>query len=421
MKVLWLCNMPLPDATKAFGLNSGFGGGWLSAEFEQLKEKEDIELFACFPLRGTKEVQKVSMNGATHYSIPRKVHSFFRYDSTMEQFFKSVVEEIQPDIIHIHGTENTPAWSLMKACLDQIYVVSLQGIISMIAYHQHACLPNYWQKSRTIWDFLSKCSPKSRAKMYRIGGKYEQKVIQRADYIMGRTEWDKICAEMLGSKGKYVYAPRILREPFYHADWRYESCQKYRIFSSAASTSIKGAHFLLEACSLLVKDYPDLQICFAGSDPYSGGIKKRFRRSGYEKYIHQLIRKYGLNENVVYLGGLSAEKMAEEMKKANVYVHPASIDNSPNALAEAMMVGTPCIASYSGGIPSMLKDKTEGLLYQYDAPYLLAYYIRQIFEDSDFAGMLSQNAKKRAMKDHDKSNAEITYNLYQEIIQESAL
>ena len=406
MKILWLCNMPLPDAAKEL---EG------EAEFNGLREKQDIELAACFPLRGAARVQKAEVNGAVHYAVPRKVHSFFRYDASMEDYFREVVREVQPDIIHIHGTENTPAWALMKACPDATYVVSLQGIISMIAVHNHGGLPSRWQRSRTIKDFIAKCSPRARANMYRIGGEYEQKVIQRADYLMGRTAWDKACAEELGAQGEYVFAPRMLREPFYHASWQEASCIKHRIFSSTANSSIKGAHFLLEAAAALKSDYPDIQVCFAGSDPYAGGLKERLLVSGYEKYIHKLIGKLGLRENVVYLGSLSAEKMAEEMRKANVYVHPSAIDNSPNALAEAMMVGTPCVASFAGGIPSMLTDEKEGLLYQYDAPYWLAHQIRRVFEDKELAHRLSAAAKARAETDHAKSNAGITYDLYRKI------
>ena len=104
------------------------------------------------------------------------------------------------------------------------------------------------------------------------------------------------------------------------------------------------------------------------------------------------------------------------MTKAHVYVHPSAIDNSPNALAEAMMVGTPCVASYVGGIPSMMKNETEGLLYQYDAPYWLAHQISRIFEDNALAQQLSANAHRRAAVDHDPKNAEITEELYKTIM-----
>lgn len=55
-----------------------------------------------------------------------------------------------------------------------------------------------------------------------------------------------------------------------------------------------------------------------------------------------------------------------------MYVHPAYIDNSPNALCEAMLLGVPCIASYVGGIPSIIQNEVSGLLAPANEPYYLA-------------------------------------------------
>ena len=421
MKVLWLCNMPMPEASEAFSLPKGTGGGWLFSEFRLLRSRGDIELAACFPLRHSKQMKKAEVNGATYYAVPRKIHSFFRYDASMEPYFRQIVDDFRPDIIHIHGTENTPAWAMMKACPECKYVVSLQGVISMIEKHVHAALPAKWQRSRTLNDLITGHSPKGFEKKYRMGAKYEQLVIQRADYLMGRTQWDLLCARQLGAKGEYVHAPRILRDVFYEKKWSPEQCVPHRIFSSTASSSIKGGHFLLEAVAMLKPRYPDISVTFTGSAPFGGSFKTRLRRSGYEVYMAKLIRKLGLQENVRYLGNLPAEKMADAMLQANLYVHPSSVDNSPNALAEAMMLGVPCVASYAGGIPSMLKDGEEGLLYQYDASYWLADHISRIFEDQELALKLSSNAAERARIDHRKTNSNITAELYLRIMDKTKL
>ena len=41
---------------------------------------------------------------------------------------------------------------------------------------------------------------------------------------------------------------------------------------------------------------------------------------------------------------------------SHLYVYPSLMDNSPNALCEAQLLGVPCIATYVGGIPKMEKD-----------------------------------------------------------------
>jgi glycosyltransferase involved in cell wall biosynthesis len=67
-----------------------------------------------------------------------------------------------------------------------------------------------------------------------------------------------------------------------------------------------------------------------------------------------------------------------------------------------MILGVPTVASYVGGIPDMLEDKEEGFLYQHDAPYMLAHYVCEIFENEEMALKFSRNAREHALKTHDR-------------------
>ena len=82
-----------------------------------------------------------------------------------------------------------------------------------------------------------------------------------------------------------------------------------------------------------------------------------------------------------------------------------------------MILGVPCVASYVGGIPDMLKDKDEGFLYQHDAPYMLAHYVCTIFENEDLALKFSKNAREHALMTHDrKENTRRLIEIYSEIV-----
>ena len=66
-----------------------------------------------------------------------------------------------------------------------------------------------------------------------------------------------------------------------------------------------------------------------------------------------LIKSTGLERKVTFLGRISASQMREEYLKCGMFVCPSSIENSPNSLVEAALMGAPVIASRVGGIPDV--------------------------------------------------------------------
>ena len=104
------------------------------------------------------------------------------------------------------------------------------------------------------------------------------------------------------------------------------------------------------------------------------------------------------------------------MSKSHVFVMSSVIENSPNSFAEAMAVGMPCVISYQGGVPDMATDDVEALFFRNDDPALLAWKVKQIFDNDDLALSLSKAAQERARTDHDpKMLTERLINIYQQI------
>ena len=114
---------------------------------------------------------------------------------------------------------------------------------------------------------------------------------------------------------------------------------------------------------------------------------------------------------------LNEKEMVDMYLRSNVFLCPSSIENSSNSLGEAMLLGVPCIASYVGGIPDLLKNKEEGFLYQHNDSMMLAYYIMQIFKDSQLAKTLSEKARLKASTTHSKEiNTNTLISIYNKII-----
>ena len=65
-----------------------------------------------------------------------------------------------------------------------------------------------------------------------------------------------------------------------------------------------------------------------------------------------------------------------------------------------MLLGVPTVASDVGGVKNMLTHGEEGFVYQADAPYMLAYYVKKIFADKDLQKEFSKKAKEHAKETH---------------------
>ena len=152
---------------------------------------------------------------------------------------------------------------------------------------------------------------------------------------------------------------------------------------------------------------------------YDNALKTGILATAYGKYVQRLIKKYDLSSNINYVGMLNAEEMKKHFLKAEVFVSPSVIENSPNSVGEAMMLGVPTVAANVGGISTMLRHGKEGYLYQADATYLLAYYISQYFDSRQRKEEFGANARVHAQETHDKEkNLEDLIEIYEQIMKE---
>ena len=136
---------------------------------------------------------------------------------------------------------------------------------------------------------------------------------------------------------------------------------------------------LLKALPLLLRKYPDTKVYVAGGDPTA---RPFWRITGYGKYLQQLVKKLGVEMHIKFTGSLNEEAMCQRYLKSNVFVCCSAIENSPNSLGEAQLLGMPYVASFVGGVPEIVNYNPD-VLYRFEEYEMLADRIIRIFDSND--------------------------------------
>ena len=384
MKILWITNILFPEAERHITGSGEFrdSGGWMLGAANALTAISEIRLFvACVSTKVT-ELMQLKGERITYFVIPYG-NGNLKYNPGYCSYWKQINDAVHPDVVHIHGTEYSHGFAYMKACGCDNVVISIQGLTSAYYYYYYGMSRADVYRNITLRDIIRGSILKGQ-KSFMQRAVYEIEMLKMVKHVIGRTSWDRARVWAINPKAEYHFCNETLRQEFYEGDkWRYNECNKHTIFLSQAGYPIKGLHQVLKAMPLILRHYPDAQIRVAGTDiTKSATLVEKLRLSGYGKYIKSLIKKYALEGKVTFTGNLNGKLMKQEYLRANVFVCPSSIENSPNSLGEAQILGTPCIASYVGGIMDMMRGNEENL-YRFEEIEMLAEKVCRVFADED--------------------------------------
>lgn len=413
--ILWLVNIVFPEAKRLLGDESGLKGtgGWLVASAEALAN-EDLSLYVVSTTTLVQELTFLKGKKCKYVLIPVTSNT-----NTCKSYLREIKNRLQPDVIHIHGTELKLGIFWVEECGTNKVVLSIQGVMAAIAKYHHKGVSNWDILSNLTFHDLVRETVWGEQRFFESKSKDEKLLLSQLKYVIGRTSLDRAYSQAVNERIKYFHCDESLRQEFYHGCWSYSNCEKYTIFLSQAQAPLKGLHFLLQAMPIVLKLFPEAKIRIGGQNIVKNKTWQEYiRLTGYGKYIRNLIKRLGIESKVQFLGLLSAEEIKDEMLRANVFVCPSTIENSPNSLAEAQMLGVPCIGSDVGGIPDYIPSEEYGELYRYDDEVMLAYKICKIFLKSNTFD--NSNLIEFARKRHDRNtNSKVTLSIYHDIIQSS--
>lgn len=427
MKVLWICNIMLPTIARQLGISYSNREGWLSGLLERVVQEQGwnrIELGIAFPveeeMKDFQRTMQLGENGScVCYGFMENLETPEIYDAGLEDRMKEIIGDFRPDILHVFGTEFPHALAAIRAFdRPEHTLVGIQGVCSAIAEEYMADLPMKVQRQVTLRDRIRQDSIRQQQKKFRQRGEHEKEALLLTGNIAGRTDFDRAQAAKINPTAKYHYLNETLRGLFYRDRWKRTTCRPYSIFLSQGDYPLKGFHYLLRALPRVLEQFPETHVYVAGNNIIEcGTIQDRLKLSAYGKYLRKLIKDNHLRDKVTMLGRLSAEEMKEQYLQSHLFVLPSALENSPNSLGEAMLLGVPCVAADVGGVHNLLTDGGDGMLYPAGDVEALADRIIEIFTKEAIVERFSDNARKHARVNHDADqNYYRLIHIYREIL-----
>lgn len=378
MRILWFPgNGALYAQTNPYN-----GGGWVSALANKLRiERPDIELGMAIPWETAINEFREDIH---FYGIPNVKHLFLNGQkkiSKQVEVIKSIVEDFNPDLIHVFGSEHTGG--LVGTVTDIPVVLHLQGVM---CYLQCGWMPYNmsWEKY-VFWNprnYLEKIAVERSVDV-------EKKIFSHCHHYMGRTDLDKRCIEFLSPGSTYHYCSEMLRPVIFNAAkiWSFHDRQTSEIVSVISNPLYKGGDLILRTASILKR--------LIGQD-----FVWRVYGVSHLQQCERLSKIKASDVNVIPMGIINADGLVECLSEADVFVHPSYIDNSPNTVCEAQLIGAPVIANNVGGLRSLIDSMNDGVLVPANDPCMMASYIKQLCSDRVFAERIGRNGRETALRRH---------------------
>jgi len=140
----------------------------------------------------------------------------------------------------------------------------------------------------------------------------------------------------------------------------------------------------IETLRIILEQYPKAELCMVGAA----------KDESYQA-VKSLIEKYHLEDKVRLTGILSKSEWIELSQEYDLFINTTTIDNMPISVIEAMALGLPVVSTNVGGIPFLIGQEKEGLLFPSGDAKEMKSAIVKLIEHPIFAAELAQHARKK--------------------------
>lgn len=312
-------------------------------------------------------------------SFVDKVHVFrdITYSTRSRDFLARHLAEVRPDIVHVHNFFPLLTTSIYDACRDagvpvvqtlhNFRIICAGAFLTRNGKSCEKCLAG-----NPYWSVLHRC--------YRGSAIGSLSVARMIDENIRRRTWmtkvDRFIALTPSAKATFVQAGlpahKIAVKPNFAPDpGEVVNTRRHGALYVGRLSAEKGAMEMIAAWRSL--DYP---LRVAGDGPLMNEMKA------------------AAPDNVTFLGRLSPEAVADEMKRAAMLVaFSTCLEGFPVVMAEALACGLPAIVSDIGAPRDIIKHGITGLHAKMGDPNALAAAVRNLSSNPDALARMARAAR----------------------------
>ncbi|MBC8284626.1 MAG: glycosyltransferase [Nitrospinae bacterium] len=154
------------------------------------------------------------------------------------------------------------------------------------------------------------------------------------------------------------------------------------ILSIGSLNKTKNHSLLIDAFDEIAESNPSWNLFIIGEGEERANLESQIQRSENV----QKIKLLGLKKH---------DSISQWLNAADIFVLPSKSEGTPNALLEAMASGLPVVASRVGGVPELIKNKIEGMLFDPNSKDDLKEKLNALVHDKDLRNSLGMHATEK--------------------------
>lgn len=368
---------------------------WNTRGINEFKKFSDIELHVISHANGIRQkLQKFELEGVNYYFYRDEADGLFsklkyRLDGGKpfrhvkgDRIINQVIDEINPDLIHIIGAENYYSSFILDRNDSIPSIVYLQTLL---------CEPGFNER----YKLLNEAHYKFRLDI-------EKRVIKRCDYIgTESSQFRDIILKDVDPNAKFFQMNVATNVEINVSD-----ADKEYDFVYFANGISKACDYAIEAFGIAASKYPNLKLDVVGQ--YS---------EDYKKKMEDRLVELGILKNVTFEGSYPSHgDVIKQVMKSRFALLPFKVDYNPTTIPEAMSCGLPVVSSKTEGISVLYSDENNILLSDIGNHAAMADNMVRLIEQPDLVNKIKANAFALIKKDSNASRMRQWADIYSAVV-----